>query len=281
MLYSGSEVIKSIADNSGLNTHGKYLFYSTNPEVVSANTLYKKCPYETKQGIEFGCYLPDESKIYILKVPTSEYTDIQYTTVAHETLHVAWDKLDSIKRETITNLLRLIYNDKTNFVAKDLRKKLKSYGKDKDVINNELHSFLGSEFNLEAVDSRLADYYSKFFSEQSAPAEANVRFNDTIAGDRAVLDSTRRALEGELSALNRYKTQRLDIFQPYLDRARYYGDTYNYNVNVGRYNKTLAYYNNMVDTYNVNRRSFNSDVASFNAILRAFYPSKSQLKTIN
>ena len=276
---SASAPIKDIADNSGFNTTGKLTFYKSHPELVDADTINEKCPNNDQTTVEYGCYLPSENKIYILEVTDFTYKDVEYTTAAHETLHAAYAKLDGLERGRVINLIKQFYGDTTNTDAVLLHEIVKPYGGDESVVDNELHSFIGSETPETSLSQPLSDYYKKYFSNRSESVNANVLFNNKIQDKITALNTEYNRLGSMAVDMSTYKIQHLDNIQAAMNRANYYGDAYSYNKNVDAYNSNLVYYNGQVDLYNSQRLTYNTDVDTFNAILQAFYPSKTPLST--
>lgn len=275
---NATPAIKDIGEHSGFNLKGKLLFFRANPELVNADVLDSNCPNDSETSIEFGCYLPAQNKIYILEVPDAKYKQVEYTTAAHETLHAAWHKLTDTERGEVAAQLKTLYDDKTNPTSAKLTDELKSYGSDEAVIYSELHSFLGSEYDVSQVNQQLSTYYSKYFDNQTVPATANDQFNSAIDTEIANLDAQYNQLDSINSNADTYKAQHLDNIQAAMRRADYYGDTYSYNQNVDAYNHNLVYYNSLVDQFNSQRNTYNTEVDSFNAVLKVFYPTRTQVK---
>ncbi len=276
---NASEPIKDIANRSGFNNTGRLLFYKSHPELVNADTITTKCPVEDQTTIEYGCYIPSENKMYILEVVDSNYKDVEYTTAAHETLHAAYVKLNETDRQTVIILINEFYNDKTNAAAVQLQETVKLYGSDKYVIDNELHSFIGSETAERSLSQSLVNYYNKYFSDRSVSVNANVSFNSRIDNKISSLRAEYSRLDRLSADIDNYRVQWLDTIQSYMRRNLYYGDISTYNKNVVAYNSNFKIYNKKIENYNANRDAYNNEVNKFNVIYRAFYPTKAQLKT--
>lgn len=276
---SSSENIKEIANKSGLNYRGKVLFFRSKPELVDADGLNTVCPNKDENTIEYGCYKPAENKMYILRVTDPAYKDIEYSTAAHETLHIAWFKLDLDSANSVTSSLRQFYDNVNIPSAVKLHETMAAYGDDKDVINSELHSFVGSEIASTDIPVSLLTYYGDYFSDRNSSVNSSILFNKKIDQQIASLQLELDALDAQYSTIDAYKGKWLDSFDPIMRRQLYYGDTYNYNINVDKYNKNLANYNSMVDRYNTAKDAYNSRVQSFNLLLKSFYPTKAPINT--
>ncbi len=273
-----SDSIKEIANNSGFNLHGKALFYQTNPELVTADQLHHSCPSANESAIEFGCYIPKGNKIYILAVGDPDLKGIQYTTAAHETLHSIFVKLNKADRQNIVDLLRAIYNDTTSTSSKLLHEKLKLYENESSVIDNELHSFFGSEVRSSGNTVAIEEYYRKYFDDRVISIIASEHFESSIKAKTNALELRRISLNSTSIDLNNYKHQYLDSIEAAMQANSYYGDINTYNINVGIYNKNLVIYKDKVSKLNADIDKFNSDVEEFNKVLKTFYPTKAPIQ---
>ena len=276
---SAAAEIKDIANNSGFNVHGKAMFYQADPELVSADTINQKCPQEDQTVAEFGCYIGKEKKMYILEVPDSNYKEIEYTTAAHEVLHIAWSKLSSTEREKTSIALKKIYEDQTNTSYKILHDALAPYGDDPIIIINELHSFMGSEFSDTIIGSDLTNYYKKYFDNRELPVLANNKFNTDIDSKINLLNNDSTSLDVENSEIDNFKINYIDALENALKRNQYYGDLYSYNKNYAIYTKNYDIYKTKINNYNTHLNNFKAEVTKFNLILKAFYPTKAQIQS--
>lgn len=274
---NASSDIKDIADKSGFNSRGKRLFYKASPELVDADELQSVCPSDSSDSVEFGCYLPDKNKIYILYVSDQDYKYEEYTTAAHEVLHEAWNELTSEERGVIAGELDKYYNDPSNQGAVALKETMKSYPTDDPTLYSELHSFIGSEATY--MSSELESHYAQYFSSRSAPVQADIDFNNALDLESKAIDEESARLDEQSAKIDQFRVDHLDSFDRVFARAEYYGDVDNYNDNVERYNKNLEIYNPMVDAYKAAVNTFNIRVDSYNGLLASFKPSAAPIST--
>lgn len=277
---SSSEQIKSIARDAGFSTHGKAIFFRADPELVNADELYMYCPHDDEDSIEYGCYIPAENKIYILEITYSEYDDVEITTAVHEMLHAAWDKLDYSQMEKISFQLNSYFSDTTYPAHLPLRNTLKYYTNDKPTIDNELHSFIGSQIDSKDMSPELAAYYSNYFVEGSNSSDAHKKFTKKMNSKTNYFKSESTYLVNESNNIDRYKSEWLDKIKRHMQSNLYYNDIYTYNRNVDAYNNNLEIYNSKVDAYEIRRIKYNSEVDSFNKVIDTLYPNRTKVKTI-
>lgn len=270
---TSSEGISDIANHSGFNYRGMVLFFKSSPELVNADQMNSKCPNSDENTIEFGCYLPNDNKIYILQVADSNYKDIEYTTAAHETLHAAWYNLSSDETTDISNKLNEFYSEPGNTSAVKLHETLKPYGGDVSVVINELHSFIGSELGSTAIGQPLNEYYARYFDNRDEAVNSKVAFQNKIDAKIASINLESDNLNSEGVAIDNYKVEWLDKIESYLPSNAYYGDTVRYNQNVNAYNSNLVIYNKKIDDHNARVAAYNKDRTGFKTFVTTFYPT--------
>lgn len=272
---TSSENIKDVANNSGFSNKGKVYFYKSNPELVNADKLHTVCPTAEEDSIEYGCYIPQDNKLYILDIPDEAYKSIIYVSAAHETLHAVWSNTESAERDKISSKIKEFYNASDNIESNKLRETIKLYGSlDNDSLIDELHSFVGSTVPSPSINTDLEFYYSTYFDNRNTAVQANVTFNSNLDKKIAELKESKNRLETEYSQLGAFKIKYLDGLETAINRSAYYGDTYSYNRNVDAYNNNRNNYNNRVDLYNRQRDEHNAKINAFNEIIKIFYPSK-------
>lgn len=264
---SASTEIKDIANNSGFNVHGKALFYQSNPELVTADVIQTKCPVEGEIVVEYGCYKASEKKIYILSVNDKAYREIEYSTAAHEVLHVAWTKLPTSEREDISSKLTKEYNNASSVSRIELKDIISKYPQEPEVINNELHSFIGSMISNKGLSPEIQQHYNRYFDNRMLSVNAELGFNSKIESKINELNNRSAGLDRQSAEIDDFKRRFLDVY------------FYPSQSNIDLYYKNQATYNSKVDIYEKNRIAFNQDVAKFQSVLNAFYPSKTQIQT--
>lgn len=269
--------IKDVANGSGLNSYGKYLFYKAGPVLLDADELNNVCPSEDSKSVEFGCYIPSKNKMYLLKVSDSEYKQIEYTTAAHETLHAAWHHLSESDRQDLSSALKEVYDATDTTESSTLHKEIALYNQAEVDTTNELHSFIGAESAM--ISMKLTQHYSKYFDNRTKSVQASTDFNLKLDSKAAELNAESSSLDTESTTIDDYKTTHLDNADAYLRRAEYYGDIANYNRNVGIYNSNLAIYKNKVRTYNEHIASFNNEVEDYNRVINSFRPTATPKST--
>ena len=269
--FEGDPKVVALANESGLNMRGKALFLSQSPELVSANELHEHCPRET---VIFGCYIPGESKIYILEIPTEPYSQSIPSTIAHETLHVAWEELSFEQRESTTILLDSHLAQQADAGTDSIKESLQGYEDDREVQINETYAFVGSELPESSTDDALDRHYRRYFFDRDKSADAHSRYSTGVDNVNSDLAKRRSNLEHKLQELNDYEARWITPFETALQRDLYYGDYYTYNQNVEGYNNNIENFNALIDAYEQERAQFNADLEVYNAAMAAMQPDR-------
>lgn len=259
LFYNGPSQIKTLADQSGMNTHGKALFFSTSPEVVDYPTLQKYCP-ATDDITEFGCFISDKNKIYILNISDSRLAPLMVVAASHEMLHKAYSELVSTEKQSVDTQLDLLKN---SLIDNPLQPYIDA-GLPHDIILNELHSFVGTEVIVN--DPILVSDYSKYFDGQTKIVDQYQQQKNTIAA----IDTE---LTTDKSAITNFKTTIIDRDENNQNQVVYYiniagrnGDSVNYYNNLRVYNSNIPIIQKNIDAYNSLVDAYNAKLLDYKAL---------------
>lgn len=274
--YSGPAEIKEIADKSGMSLHGKAVFYSADPALLDANSLSETCDLP-EYDVLFGCYLPDENKMYLLDVP-EEYKSALYATAAHEMLHAAWySELSTVEKEDLeTELTHYVETSKDDT---ELNESFSAYDSAEEGYIVEVHAIVGSE--AVTIPNRLANHYKIYLSERQESVSHNKLFNNLIDDKIEALNTEVDALNAVNAEIGDFKVAHLDNIEYQMNLAYYWGDYTSYNLNVDAYNHNLAIYNQKIDSYNARLATYNEDYYRFMNVYETLFPTETApVKTI-
>lgn len=275
--YFSDDDITKLANDTGFSYRGKVEFYRADPELVNADELNEVCPKEDPSTIEWGCYLEDVDKIYILDSQYQDLDDVEAWTAAHEVMHRVF--VHEHPSGEVLKEIQSQFNLASNDSVVDIRESINQYPDDQALRLNELHSFF-SAVPSNQTNKLIDEYYSRYFSLRDRPYSARVLFESKLDKRSADLDSKKAVLEARSVELSNYKAEWLDKIESYLPSNIYYGDYQRYNQNVDAYNSNLEIYNGMVSSYEGDRLSFNQDVDEYNELLLSFYPSGTALEQL-
>jgi hypothetical protein len=273
LFYSGSEEIKQISNQTGMNSHGKAIFYSTQPELVDYPTLKKNCLFAESDVniIEYGCYLEDSNKIYLLNIKDSRLAPMMAVTAGHEMLHKVFSMTPDDEKNGIIPNLSAENIKKTNFLTpteesrlSEMIKPYESEGLTADELTNEMHSLVGTEITL--ANSQLLSHYDEYFTDQSIPVEEYNKKESAIALIEQEINDGINKLSLLEQAINDGDAN-LSSVQNALNYDEYIGDIRTYNINVGIYNKNLGIVNGKIDEYNSLLATLKTKMADYDAII--------------
>jgi len=201
--FKPSPELLKFAGLADLSETSRRLLYAHRP-LVSTDKAYiiSKCDqHQNTRALTFGCYRPKEREIFILDLQDERLAGLTATTVAHEILHAAYDRLDRKERAAINEELERIYNGK---LKAELEVRLKDYNVTGDDFTSELHSIIGTE--VESLPPTLAKYYDRYFKNRMTVVTLHKSSfagiqgqHDTIRG----LDLSLTSLKSEIDYLER------------------------------------------------------------------------------
>lgn len=161
LVYRPPAQIVKLADDAGMNSEGKKLFYRFSPQMVSASVLQQKCGSD-KLGCTTGTH------IYVLASSDPAQYNRDIVTAAHEMLHVAYSRLSGGEKQALDTDIRQELSANDTRVALNIKGELQTYSKAD--YYNEAHSYIGSE--LGDAGPALNTYYERYFSDRSKTAQA-------------------------------------------------------------------------------------------------------------
>lgn len=242
--YVAPADISALADASGLNEKGRKLFYVHEPALLDKTEFQGSCTV-SEATIVLGCYISRQN-IYLYNVSDERLAGVEEVTAAHEMLHAAYDRLELAERERVDKLLQEAYE---RVDSERLRNNIAAYReRDPSIVNNELHSILGTE--VRNLPRDLEDYYRRYFDDRAkvvSLAEAYsaefVRREEQIAS----YDQQLSVLNGEISRRQAdLNTQVAALEQERILVEQLRGNPQAFNQAVDAYNAKVTMYNNGV-----------------------------------
>lgn len=190
--YKPTDEITAFVDRTGINGHGKFLFFASQPSLEGTQAFNDKCSrIETSTAI-LGCY--DGSKIYVYDVPNPKLDGIREVTSVHELLHAAYLRLDDAERTKVNNLVEAEYVKLSN--DSGFSERMAFYARtEPGERDNELHSIIGTE--VASISPELEQYYKKYFYDRSKVVALHTKYASIFAE----LQSQSEKLSAQLTEL--------------------------------------------------------------------------------
>ena len=156
--YEPSAEISQLAQNLKLTSKAEIIFAASWPVLEDEAAFNSSCRSTVVEISVLGCYT--NQRIYIYNVENAELAGVKESTLAHELLHAAWERLGLTDQERLSPQLDAIYQENLD----TLESRLDLYP-DADFYN-ELHSIIGTEYaNL---PDQLETHYAQYFQNQDA-----------------------------------------------------------------------------------------------------------------
>lgn len=255
--YQAPAAIAQLATDTTMNEDTRRVFYIQHPTLKDKKVFRSRCSiYE--QTIVLGCYSM-KNGIFILKVDDARLQGVEQVTAAHELLHAEYDRLSSAEKQRINSLLQSTYNSLTD---EGIKKNVEAYKtQDPAVVNNELHSILGTE--LKNLPPELETYYKRYFNDRAKIVDYANNYEAAFKEIKSNVDNYGRQLSelkiqiDQLKSDLDHQTQALEQERSQLDKLieqeRY--QEYNtgvepFNQNIGRYNAKIIQTQQLIERYN-------------------------------
>ena len=192
--YTPTEETKSLANGSGLNDYGIFLFYSGHPILESSSNFNNMCDRVEKITSVLGCY--KNHNIYLYDIKNEQLEGIREVTATHETLHVAYDRLSEIEKDRVDALLENEYTKLEN--NENFKYKMAFYARtEPGQRGNELHSVIGTEVG--SISPELETHFLKYFYDRQKIVALNTKYISIFQD----LENQTNALELELNTLGK------------------------------------------------------------------------------
>jgi hypothetical protein len=222
--YDMPAAVAVLAEDSGMNDHGKFLFEASQPELNDRANFNKNCTMRESQAIVLGCYAT--RRIYVFDVTDERISGVRIVTAAHEMLHAAYERLGAGERERVGKLLNEQLARTTDQELLDLVKIYEETEPGQEL--NELHSLFATEVADLIPD--LETYYEKYFTDRSKVVAAYAKYHKVFSD----LDARAKELEKQLNAKNAEITAATAQYQS--DVAQLTADINEFNACAGKPN---------------------------------------------
>ena len=244
--YEAPAEVSRIADVTTMTSDARRLFYVYRPELNSRSEFNANCS-GSEQTIVLGCYI-EHRGIYLYQVSDERLEGVIEVTASHEMLHAQYDRLSSKERSRIDALTAQVASTITD---ERFKQTIENYRKkDPNVVPNELHSILATEFR--SLPTELEEYYARYFDNRAAivdMAEAYKQAFSEREDEVIAIDAQLTSLKAQIEALNTLlESQQSDLKLRYnqLQSQKQTGNTEAYNEGVPVYNQAVNDYNSAV-----------------------------------
>ena len=274
--YAPSETIVNLTEALLLTERAQLILAASQPSVQSAADFQASCPIETTEATVIGCYA--NNKIYIYDISRTELDGIMQSTLAHELLHAAWDRLSATERKDLGAELLAFYNEH----QPELLPYVEGYEGDK--LLDELHSLIGTSYastgsivldqhydkyfkdrsnlasffsnyhsTFQALNQKIETLYNQIVANQAQLSALTTNYTDAVTElNSAIEDFNKRASSGAFTSLESFESERNLLLnqQTALDELRRQINNLSASTNVliAEYNDALIYTNELLES---------------------------------
>lgn len=202
--FSPTSAVSAIVDSSRMTAEGRFLFLASRPVVESPTTFASSCASNQEGSGILGCYLPRDRSIHLFDVTDPRLSGLTDVVAAHEMLHAAWDRMNTIERQQLTPLLEAEAAKLSGDA--DFQARLAYYAvHEPGERENELHSIIGTE--VATIGPALEAHYATWLGDRRAivalQAKTNAVFTDLEKRSSdlsTAMAAIQTAIDGEYSA---------------------------------------------------------------------------------
>lgn len=192
--FTPSAAAESIADGSRMTANGRFLFFASKPAVEPAALFDSSCASEQEGSGILGCYLPTGRTIHLFDVTDERLAGLEDVVGAHEMLHAAWDRMNTLERQQLIPELEAAASRLSGNA--DFTSRMAYYAKaEPGEHDNELHSIIGTE--VASIGPALEAHYAQYLTDRGAVVALHEK-SDAVFTD---LQARSAALSTAMAAL--------------------------------------------------------------------------------
>ncbi len=194
--YEPTPAIAGLATRAGMSDEGRFVFYASQPQVLSEEAFDRVCS-RSELGIGvLGCFTLADGRIHLYDITNVELDEFEVVVAAHEMLHAAWDRLSVEERAALEAPLEEAFAQVEP--DSELATRIASYeAADPSSRIPELYAIIGTE--LATIPPALDEHYARWFDDRSQV----VTLWEGVQGIFRELEAELNRLSAELEQLAR------------------------------------------------------------------------------
>lgn len=190
--------VVALADAAHLSAEGRELLYGAEPEILGAAQFAGRCrdvgvsPRVRSDAV--GCFLAGTNSIVVYAPADPRLRGFTVETVAHETLHAAWNRLDATEQALLTPLLESAVASlpADDDLHEQIAGSVRGHAENRPT---ELFAYVGTQVWADGgLDPQLEAVYARFVADRAALVAVHT-------GWTAVLDEMGTAIQVASDAL--------------------------------------------------------------------------------
>ncbi len=274
--YTPSSEMSSLISSLKLTSRAERIAMATQPVLQNRDEFSTSGCNDMSESSTLGCY--SANKIYVYDSENEELDGLEESTLAHELLHAAWDRIYFFEQDELKTELEGFYQAHKD----DLADYMKNY--DQEQYYTELHSVIGTQYKSEDLPERLKAHYRAFFEDYDSVYGYYEKYNSTfskINDELAELEKEINAARKEINAREAQYKKDVDQLNSDIDEfnARadnYYGTEADFNRErqalITRQSNLESYYNvtsGLVDAVNEKIAIYNKKALHHNDLIKS------------
>ena len=264
--YQAPLQVAQLADNTTMTDTARKFFYLNQPTIEprkSANNLCKS----TEHTVVLGCYVVGKG-IFLQKVSDPRLQGVMEVTAAHETLHVAYQRMSLFEQTQLNKLLQAAFEQLQN---PRIQRLIEAYREqDETSVNTELHSILGTE--VRNLPPGLEEHYRQYFTDRSKIVALSERYEGVFTALKSRGKTLNQELVKSKSAMEQLRAQvksEGEIVEE--ERSSIQGSMSNtsiaaYNFRIANYNDRVQNYRHLVERLQAQTDAYNQLVNEYNSL---------------
>ena len=161
--YEPTPAIAGYASRAAMSDEGRFLFYASQPRVLSELDFDQVCSGREPGVGVLGCYTLADGRIALFDIVNVDLQDFEVVVAAHEMLHAAWDRLSEAEQAALEAPLEEVFAG----VAPDseLAERVAAYeAADPASRIPELYAIVGTE--IADLPPVLEEHYARWFDDR-------------------------------------------------------------------------------------------------------------------
>jgi len=265
--YKPTSEISGLADRSGLNDNGKFLYYASQPTIEGTQNFNLLCNRVENVTSILGCYT--NNRIYIYDVKDERLDGIREVTTTHETLHAAYSRMSDSEKAEIDSLIEKEYLKLEN--RQDFKDRMAFYDRtEPGQRDNELHSVIGTE--IADISPELEAHYKSYFSDRQKIIGLNNKYSDYLQANNIKV----KQLADQLNSLIADINTKTDQYNTDINDLNIDINSFNYRANnqgfmsQSQFDNERIVLSNRVYATNALRLDINNQNQNYNSILAEY-----------
>lgn len=200
--------VAALADEAFLSEEGRELFFGARPEILGAGEFAGRCERHTPRSAPTGAVGCFDGRTIVVYAPAdARLRGSVVETVAHETLHAAWEVLPPAQRQDLTALLEAEIARQP--ADAPIHEQLAgSVGATPENRPTELFAYIGTQVWREGgLAPDLERVYARFVADRAALVGVHVAWRGMLDGLLTGVETAQRALVDRQSAFAQQRAQ--------------------------------------------------------------------------